>query len=646
MSLTFRRFIATVRAGAGPHRAPAPRLESKEISCWSFYRAVASTAPPSPAALTGVLAVGGAALSLAPAAAVTTDAIRDLDICRQHAIPANDDGSSTRLELPFPINFFGTQHESLFVNNNGNITFDRGLSQYTPEDLTGPTGNAMIAPFFADIDTRGDGSRLVTYGWDDTTFCVDWVEVGYYSAHDDKLISAQLVVTDRSAATGNAGDVRLEFNYSDVGWETGDASGGSGGMGGTSVAVGYTAGTGEPGTFQQFTGSLVNGALVDGGPNALTAGSRNSDVRGRYVFDLGGEDLVQEGVLAGTVTDEAGTPLEVEVRACPAAGGDCVTTTSGANGAYSVVGLREGDYAVTATPAIGSGLAPATQPAAITAGEETELDFVLEAAPLGSLAVTAEAWEDGSAVEGADVTVCRDGTETCVDLPATDTDGGTAIGDIEAGDYVVRVGAPADSGLQDGTARTTVVAEEESTVTVLLLPVPDHTVTGTVVDTAGAPVAGATVTLERGDDGEYVAVAEGAQWLAGDTAANPVTVGEDGAFRWTVVGGDYRVRAEAADCTPTEAVVEFDEQRYAVVTLVVDCLTPTPTDPEPSDSEPTDPEPGEEPTAAAEPTTQAGSGTLPATGAGGATAAGAAALALLTAGALLVISRRRAWLSR
>lgn len=319
------------------------------------------------AALTGVLAVGGAALSLAPAAAVTTDAIRDLDICRQHAIPANDDGSSTRLELPFPINFFGTQHESLFVNNNGNITFDRGLSQYTPEDLTGPTGNAMIAPFFADIDTRGDGSRLVTYGWDDTTFCVDWVEVGYYSAHDDKLISAQLVVTDRSAATGNAGDVRLGFNYSDVGWETGDASGGSGGMGGTSVAVGYTAGTGEPGTFQQFTGSLVNGALVDGGPNALTAGSRNSDVRGRYVFDLGGEDLVQEGVLAGTVTDEAGTPLEVEVRACPAAGGDCVTTTSGANGAYSVVGLRVGDYAVTATPAIGSGLAPATQPAAITA---------------------------------------------------------------------------------------------------------------------------------------------------------------------------------------------------------------------------------------------------------------------------------------
>lgn len=39
-------------------------------------------------------------------------------------IPANDDGSSELVTLPFPINFFGNQYSALFVNNNGNVTFN------------------------------------------------------------------------------------------------------------------------------------------------------------------------------------------------------------------------------------------------------------------------------------------------------------------------------------------------------------------------------------------------------------------------------------------------------------------------------------------------------------------------------------------
>ena len=44
----------------------------------------------------------------------------------------------------------------------GNVTFDSSLSSFTPFDLTS-TGRQIIAPFFADVDTRRAGDA-VTYG--------------------------------------------------------------------------------------------------------------------------------------------------------------------------------------------------------------------------------------------------------------------------------------------------------------------------------------------------------------------------------------------------------------------------------------------------------------------------------------------------
>ena len=61
------------------------------------------------------------------------------------------------------------------------------------------------------------------------------------------------------------------------------ASGGSGGFGGTPAAAGWTNGDG---TYYQFPGSLTTGALVDGGPNALISGSRNSNTLGQYIFNV------------------------------------------------------------------------------------------------------------------------------------------------------------------------------------------------------------------------------------------------------------------------------------------------------------------------------------------------------------------------
>ena len=207
-----------------------------------------------------------------------------------NTLPANDDGSTSLIALPYTANYFGNDYTGLYVNNNGNVTFNSSLSTYTPFGLgSGYSGQPIIAPFFADVDTRGTGSGLTSYGngtyAGHTAFGVTWPSVGYFGSHTDKLNTFQLIMVDRTD-TG-AGNFDFYFNYDQIQWETGDASSGSGGLGGTSAAAGYNAGQpGDPaGTYAQLPGSLVNGALLDGGPDSLVTHT-NDGVPGQFLFQV------------------------------------------------------------------------------------------------------------------------------------------------------------------------------------------------------------------------------------------------------------------------------------------------------------------------------------------------------------------------
>ena len=95
----------------------------------------------------------------------------------------------------------------------------------------------IIAPFFADVDTTGMGSGLVQYGNATingfSAFVANYLNVGYFAAETDKLNSFQVALLDRSD-TG-AGNFDIWFNYGSILWETGDVSGGTDGLGGTSA---------------------------------------------------------------------------------------------------------------------------------------------------------------------------------------------------------------------------------------------------------------------------------------------------------------------------------------------------------------------------------------------------------------------------
>ncbi len=226
-----------------------------------------------------------------------------------------DDNPSELSPIGFPINLFGTTWTECYVNFNGNITFGAFLETFTPTPLQ-VVGFPIIAPFWADIDTRGISSNLVTYshGAEQVNgrpaFGVNWVKVGYYNSKDDKMNSVQLVLIDR-IDTGS-GNFDVEFNYDMVRWETGDVSGGVDGYGGSPARAGLSNGSNQTIELQYSAQTLLQ---LDSNPNTdvpnFTTGliyrSRNSTVPGRFVFQ------VRAGQVLGALNVNAG-PRPVDSR--------------------------------------------------------------------------------------------------------------------------------------------------------------------------------------------------------------------------------------------------------------------------------------------------------------------------------------------
>jgi cysteine-rich repeat protein len=266
-----------------------------------------------------ICALTFAALATLPAAARAA-AVRGNAGFTASTLPANDDDSTGLVGIGFTVNYFGLTFSDLYVNNNGNVTFDFDLSTYTPFDLTS-TGQQIIAPFFADVDTRGAGSGVVTYGSDTVggrpAFGVNWIDVGYFNSAVDKLNSFQLVLIDRSDLA--PGDFDFEFNYDRIDWETGDASNGSGGLGGNSARAGFSNGTGDPGTFFELPGSAVNGGLLDTNPVTGLALNSNVGVPGRFLFQVrtGAVEVCGDGVTHGDEECDDGNTSD----------GDCCDST-------------------------------------------------------------------------------------------------------------------------------------------------------------------------------------------------------------------------------------------------------------------------------------------------------------------------------
>lgn len=225
-------------------------------------------------------------------AAASTSAVRPLpaaNICAGCTLPRSDDGSSAdAVALGFTVNFYDGLTDSVYVNTNGNLSFYEPVYEFRSDTIAN-NSNPLLAAFFADVDTRNRSSGVVTYGRQmingRKAFLVNYTNVGYGENKADKRNTFQIVLINRSDRA--PGDFDVEYNYAQISWETGDINGGTAGLGGDSVRVGFSSGQGDA-NWYEFPGSGTPGRFLDTNlTTGLTKTSRGSGgIKGRHVVQF------------------------------------------------------------------------------------------------------------------------------------------------------------------------------------------------------------------------------------------------------------------------------------------------------------------------------------------------------------------------
>ena len=266
------------------------------------------------------------------------------------SLAANDDSYTSAIDIKSifgatGINFFGTDYTSLYINNNGNITFTGGLSAFTPATINDGLNNPIIAAYWADVDTRNPGgnvspggtstgSDLVWYDLDTTNhvLTVTWDDVGYYNQQNSPVSAFQMQVISEGS-----GNFDVIFRYEAITWTSGSASHD------VAARAGYTAGDGV--NYYELPQSGTVASL-----KALPTTLGNTGIRGIDVFQVrngaienGAGDTLNGGAGNDTFTGGAGNDTFN--------GGDGTDTVlySSATGGVKV------NLATTAAQAIGGG---------------------------------------------------------------------------------------------------------------------------------------------------------------------------------------------------------------------------------------------------------------------------------------------------
>ncbi|MBN8613279.1 MAG: hypothetical protein J0L92_21985 [Deltaproteobacteria bacterium] len=271
---------------------------------------------------------------------------------RGQCLGPNDDGSSRAIDItsafPGGLNFFGTTYRTLFLNTNGNITFNDGVGTFTPNPFP-VSDQPMIAPYWADVDIRGaacDGDCFdfstfeddclatcsnptdngVWYDLEPGRAIFTWDNVGYYSCLNDREMSFQLILETAEGCGGaSSTDFSVEFRFNKCQWDTGDASGGTAGFS-TPVVPTETCSTDadctdfnshcEPGEGICYEGVPGQSGFDAGNDRdfVMIPGSRTNDIA-RILCEDSNVDPAEPGVWRFLVRGG--------VVMCPGAGEDC-----------------------------------------------------------------------------------------------------------------------------------------------------------------------------------------------------------------------------------------------------------------------------------------------------------------------------------
>jgi hypothetical protein len=414
-------------------------------------------------------------------------------------------GGHVGLPIGFPIDFYGTEYSTVFVESNGSISFGSGSDDYNdPLDvvLDGAAGVVAYGIDLYDEDIMSSGSTWGStrhgdfFYWGRTTyngheaFVATWMNVGSCCNNpgsgaygDFNTFQIMLVNVDDNAGT----DVDIIVNYGSLtttvqGYRnSGDPT--------RRAAVGV--GSVQDGNIQYASMVDDNGVLYNGMPTAdvADAGSHpldvahlNSVVPGRFLFQMRGGHLPQTATapgaptLTGTVrgngvgtvawtapTDLGGSPISgYTVRWRIAGSSGAWTTHDTAATPYLVTGLTNGlTYEVQVAAVNGTGTGDFSNLGTVTPGVTGSPDWTDPT--LGLMRVGA-LFADGVAASGEPAPTYA---VTAGELPAglsLDPATGAVTGTpTTAGpyDFTVTAGNDAGSALLHltGTVRAALVAQ-------------------------------------------------------------------------------------------------------------------------------------------------------------------------------------------
>jgi hypothetical protein len=217
----------------------------------------------------------------------------------------DDACSSSLIPLGFTYNICGNAYTGMYVNMNGNVTFGSPFYTFTSTGMPNNTSAVMVAPFWADVDTRSCGT--VYHRANATNTIVSWHNVGYYSSQCDKLNTFQLILSNGTDALIGVGN-NTAFYYQGMAWTTGSASLGVGGFGGVPATVGINANDGI--NYSQIGEFDRVGASYDG-PHGSADGIDYLDNR-CFTFPAGGCTILPVNYTSITATPVDGSYISVD----------------------------------------------------------------------------------------------------------------------------------------------------------------------------------------------------------------------------------------------------------------------------------------------------------------------------------------------
>ncbi|XP_077113493.1 alpha-tectorin-like [Ranitomeya variabilis] len=209
--------------------------------------------------------------------------------------PTEDDGTSGEVQLSIEFKFFGKKYKSLHVNNNGVISFNMAVSQYTPDAFPLSNGETFVTPFWGDVDNDLGGTVYYRESTDPDllqkisedmkkhlpelhykatwAFVATWDKVAYYGSASKKVNTFQAVLTS------DGYNYIAILNYGDIQWTTGTASDGDAytGLGGTPAQAGFNSG--DDTHYFNIPGSRTNEVLK-------IQSTSNVNYPGRWVFQV------------------------------------------------------------------------------------------------------------------------------------------------------------------------------------------------------------------------------------------------------------------------------------------------------------------------------------------------------------------------